>query len=363
MNDTIKNDLKKLPKVMKELRQAVYGETLSTLKMLELIAKVDKSREFLHCGYSSLYNYLTFGLKYSEGAANRRIRAARILNRNSTVRTLFRERKVSLCTLSLIQDMPDLLNEISGKSKRAVEELIAFKQGKASNVKEKIIPIVVAKQVSEINLQKVIPQSNLKTENFLNSTATNSKVSTLHQNTVLASKDYLPPPELTSILDNNLNDKKILILEERFKVTFSFQKETKELIEEAKNLLSHIHPQGASFEELFVAGLKAIITNNKKQLSVKSRKSPKITATAVGGVIYKNPRYIPPIIKREIFKRDKNSCTYRHRSGEICGSKWQVEVDHIKPLVLGGKTEKENLRLLCRAHNQKLGKDISPSLR
>ncbi|MBK9322947.1 MAG: HNH endonuclease [Bdellovibrionaceae bacterium] len=31
---------------------------------------------------------------------------------------------------------------------------------------------------------------------------------------------------------------------------------------------------------------------------------------------------------------------------------FQLEVDHIKPLALGGEHRAENLRILCRAHNQ-----------
>ena len=50
--------------------------------------------------------------------------------------------------------------------------------------------------------------------------------------------------------------------------------------------------------------------------------------------------------------RDKGKCTHPG-----CDSTHFLEYDHIKPLTLGGKTTFENLRLLCRAHNQRAAID------
>jgi len=38
--------------------------------------------------------------------------------------------------------------------------------------------------------------------------------------------------------------------------------------------------------------------------------------------------------------------------GHRCESTRRLEIDHIQPVALGGETKPENLRLLCRAHNQ-----------
>ena len=59
-------------------------------------------------------------------------------------------------------------------------------------------------------------------------------------------------------------------------------------------------------------------------------------------------RYIPKAVKREVAERDKNQCTYPG-----CKSKHQLEFDHIQPVAMGGKSTSENLRLLCRVHNQR----------
>ena len=58
-------------------------------------------------------------------------------------------------------------------------------------------------------------------------------------------------------------------------------------------------------------------------------------------------RYIPAQIKRQVWNRDQGRCTYLG-----CCSKHFLEYDHIQPISLNGKSTLENLRLLCRAHNQ-----------
>lgn len=63
----------------------------------------------------------------------------------------------------------------------------------------------------------------------------------------------------------------------------------------------------------------------------------------------KTLRKMNPGLRMEILKRDKRKC-------QICGSKDFLEVDHKISLVKGGKTEKENLWVLC--HECNAGKAI-----
>lgn len=59
-------------------------------------------------------------------------------------------------------------------------------------------------------------------------------------------------------------------------------------------------------------------------------------------------------IKREVWRRDQAQCTWRDpRTGERCSTKHFVEEDHIIPKAMGGEYSVENLRLRCRAHNQR----------
>ena len=57
-------------------------------------------------------------------------------------------------------------------------------------------------------------------------------------------------------------------------------------------------------------------------------------------------RYIPGEIKDSVWKRDLGKCVW-------CGRKTNIEFDHIVPVSRGGKSELNNLQLLCRQCNLK----------
>ncbi len=60
---------------------------------------------------------------------------------------------------------------------------------------------------------------------------------------------------------------------------------------------------------------------------------------------------IPARTRKYVFDRDRGRCQFK-RGDEVCGSQFQIEVDHVVPRAQGGTNTAENLRLLCRAHNQ-----------
>jgi 5-methylcytosine-specific restriction endonuclease McrA len=57
-------------------------------------------------------------------------------------------------------------------------------------------------------------------------------------------------------------------------------------------------------------------------------------------------------VERAVRLRDGDRCVWPLDAGGICGSTWQVELDHVLPLALGGETTVSNLRCLCARHNQ-----------
>jgi hypothetical protein len=53
---------------------------------------------------------------------------------------------------------------------------------------------------------------------------------------------------------------------------------------------------------------------------------------------------IPSAIRTEVWRRDQGGCV-------TCGSKENLQFDHIIPVALGGATSAQNLQLLCRQCN------------
>ena len=63
-------------------------------------------------------------------------------------------------------------------------------------------------------------------------------------------------------------------------------------------------------------------------------------------------RHIPAHVKREVWQRDQGRCAFRSPSGVRCTERGALEFDHIRPFADGGAATVDNVRLLCRQHNQ-----------
>lgn len=61
-------------------------------------------------------------------------------------------------------------------------------------------------------------------------------------------------------------------------------------------------------------------------------------------------RYIPAPVRRAVWKRDGNRCTFDEH-GRRCTSRERLEFHHRDPFGRGGDHSPENLRLVCRTHN------------
>jgi 5-methylcytosine-specific restriction endonuclease McrA len=64
-----------------------------------------------------------------------------------------------------------------------------------------------------------------------------------------------------------------------------------------------------------------------------------------------NSRRIPPAVRDQVYARDKGRCSFIGANGKRCGSKWDLELDHVVPFARGGDNSPGNLRFLCRKHN------------
>ncbi|MDZ4784978.1 MAG: HNH endonuclease signature motif containing protein [bacterium] len=146
---------------------------------------------------------------------------------------------------------------------------------------------------------------------------------------------------------------------EKVKITFTADRSFVEKIESLKNLLSGKYPQGVSLENLFTEAIELYIDkkspekrSQKRVVKLTNEKTNKEHPNKVQRSKVKiTKRHIPVILRDEIFIRDNGCCSFISLAGQRCSSKWDLEVDHVQPFMMGGNHTSENLRLLCRAHN------------
>jgi 5-methylcytosine-specific restriction endonuclease McrA len=60
---------------------------------------------------------------------------------------------------------------------------------------------------------------------------------------------------------------------------------------------------------------------------------------------------VPRAVRRAVFERDGEQCTFTDAAGARCPSRTLLELDHADSRALGGSDEASNLRVRCRAHN------------
>lgn len=116
-------------------------------------------------------------------------------------------------------------------------------------------------------------------------------------------------------------------------VVIAISNETFEKHEEIRGLLAHHHLS----KDAFYSKIFDIVISHLKVERFKINSTKESTS--------KNPRYITAAVKKAVYLRDK-VC-------QKCGTKYGLQYDHRKPYALGGKSTKENIRLLCRNCNQR----------
>jgi 5-methylcytosine-specific restriction endonuclease McrA len=117
-------------------------------------------------------------------------------------------------------------------------------------------------------------------------------------------------------------------------------------LETLSMLLSHKVRRGDLAAVLHEAIRCGIEKHGKRKGAVRpARKvAPKATRS-------KDPAAIPAEVRRQVWERDRGRCAWTGPDGKRCGSRWQLEVDHVDPVARGGTSALGALRVLCRNHN------------
>ncbi len=330
-----------------ELRLAtlIKSERGITNEIIELIALAKERKLYLERGYPDLMKWLVKEYGYSHAAAYRRIQAAELKRSVPEITTMLEEGKVNLSTLAQVQTAIRAQERVSGER-------------------------VSTEKKAEV-LKQIEQKMTLETEQALVSFFPQI-ASTIHQERVTVIS------ESTSRLAINLSN------------------ETLAELERVKELLSHSRPNATNAEIIgylireFRLRKDPLLKENAKDHAVGIREDD----TKISGKESKETNCEPssallpmvpnmassgpaesesasaaqrvPVrsaVRRLVIQRANGRCEYRDpETGRVCGSRLQVEVDHLLPRALGGTNDINNLRCLCRKHNalmavKLLGKD------
>jgi hypothetical protein len=381
--------------LIKRLDALVQKERETTLDVIRHIIEFDRRKLYLGIGYSSLYDYCTLHLGMSESAAMRRIKTARCIIEFPEILRLLKKNELNLTSVCMLagilsdDNKEEVLKDARCKSKRQMEEIVArYKSGKDFN--DRVRTIFVKTPLEEVadTIAAHANDSGNKDRNHIRSNPDDSK----HQNWVKSTtagggeKPAVIPKLGPGTSGNTITQK--TVLKKKYKLEFAVEPECMKKLEETKAILSKKYPKGVPLGKLLEEALDAYLDKNSserkkkrreerrmkqeennKEESSQKKKSQKAKNTSTNKIKFERSRnrgptnceneeynninrHIPKAVQDKVFARDKGRCTYTSPEGVRCNSTWDLEIDHIIPFAQGGDHSMDNLRLLCRAHNQ-----------
>ena len=352
------------PKELNErLSVLVKQERQATNEILRLINLAQNNKAFLDLGFSSLFDWLVKGFGYSASAAQRRIEAARLFKILPEVSKKLEQGEVNLSTLSkassIIQaqqkvskqklsplKIKEVVEKIEGKSTFEAERALIQLFPEAAKTMQPERRQVVTADITRVNIN--LDPSALKDLDRVKEvlshqlpSATDSEVISYALKFLLKMKDPLQKKTLnksaatTKALQSNPQAKLESQVEFKPQAEFRSQVEFKPQI----GFKSHTEckPQIENKPTTPAAEVSIDQAWRKQNTQVQKQISHQQVSIAQ---------------KRELLQRFNGQCTFKDpKTGRMCGGRYQVQIDHIRPRALGGTNAQENLRPLCRQHN------------
>ena len=154
---TLKNLIKiSHEQLLKDFSGVVLREREVISEVVAFIAEIRKRKLYAEAGYSSLFLFLTEKYRYSEGAAYRRIQAAKVALLFPEVLEYLSQGRLTLISLSLIESHitqengKELMSQVFGKKKEEIEYLLSTLFSKEEpKTKDKIRRLPVIKKESQ----------------------------------------------------------------------------------------------------------------------------------------------------------------------------------------------------------------------
>jgi len=279
-----------------ELQSAAEHDCESTACLIARIAEAYRRRHFARSGFSSMNSYCVHKLHLSEDAASKRIQVARKALIFPVIFHAIADGRVHLTGMALLmpfvdeENVEDLIAAATHRSRREIELMLADRFPRPDE-EEGVEELPTGAERSSRNRSGVRP---------------------------LAPGRYL--------------------------VQFTVTEDQHERLQYALQLMSHRNPTG-NLAFLHRTALESLI-EELEQEKFGATDDPR------DGEGHSSGRHVPEAVKREVWKRDGGRCAFVSAAGRRCESRWQIEYDHELAFARGGEATVDNIRLLCRAHNQ-----------
>jgi len=349
-----------------ELATLLGRERAAAADFLLALADFDRRRGWERLGHASLFAFLTRELGLSNGAAYLRSSAARLLPRFASVEAALRDGRLCLSAVGELarvltaQNEAEMLPRYCGRSAREAREITASILPQPEPPRREVVTSL--RREPPASVPAALAMALAPSQTVAAPEAAPGAAARTGQEACEAPATPAPlrahevgPTHPTRVPHADVEPMTAELRRLHLTVSAAFL----DKLAAARTGLSHAMPR-ASMEQALEAALDLLLEKQarRKALVKRPRASPASptspptptpTSTPTGSA---RPQ-IPAAMEREVRLRDGDRCQWPLDAGGVCSSTWQVELDHIRPVALGGPTEAGNLRCACRVHNQR----------
>jgi 5-methylcytosine-specific restriction endonuclease McrA len=379
------------------LADLLHREQGAMAEFLVALADFDKRRGWLELGHSSLFYFLHRELGLSKGAAHYRKTAAELVQRFPEIVEPLRDGR--LCITSIVhlarvltpENRHEMLPKFFQRSKREAMAVAAALQPASAAPHRDIVtalrPGSAAGLASAVGAASVAGAAGAAVV----AAAASSSSASAGEDGLAVQPVELSVTAASLVPKPARRDAAEPLTADLSRLHITVSRRFLEKLQAARAALSHSRPS-ASAEEILEAGLdlvlrrdakrKGLVQKPRKEMPRKekprkekprkempsqekpsqempsqempSQEMPSQEMPSQEMPPKENPSaesHVPAAVKRQVWTRDGGHCQWPLESGGVCGSTLRVELDHRVPLALGGASTADNVRLLCRVHN------------
>ncbi len=332
------------------LKNAVSEERKWTQLILEYLLECDRRGLHLKLGFASLHEFSVQYLGLSDGAAHRRIQSMRLMAGVPAVSEKIASGALTLSNAARLQTffMAEKRSggELTREEKQAwVEKSAALPSRELEReiLKEASAPVRASLQE---RARDITPE--LKEIRF-----------------VISSQLCEQLEELKNCLSHSILDGSVAAIFERL-VRQELERQRKKVapVERVAKQQGFTHQEFSTKQEELAKqeGLTQAEEHEKAKkhqadLSNCTLNSDPTQPVRPAASAQKHPRFISAFVRREVWTRARGQCEANVRTESPdrfrrCSARRLLQIDHIKPISLGGENTLTNLRLLCAHHNR-----------
>ena len=331
--------------LLRDIKTLDERDRKTTAVLLSRVAEVEERRLFLREGFPSMHAYCIQGLHWCEGTASRRIYAARAARALPILFDAIADGRLHLTGVLMLAkylttgNVAELIAAATHRSKAEIQQLIA------ERFPQPDLPEFLQNLAPPPPLERSEGQHSPENAGDAKGPAQEPSPENAHA-AALPTRPSVLQPALQHSPENAAPraPRVTPLAPQRFGLQVTLDQETHDLLRRAQALMSHQVRAGEILPVLNGALRCFVAQLEKQKYAATSCPRPSKPGSS--------SRHIPAAVKRAVRERDGDRCAFVSESGQRCSSRNRLEFDHIEPVSRGGASTVENVRLLCRAHNQ-----------